>query len=99
MTPEGKVKKKITALLKELGVFYFMPIGGAYSASGVSDYICCVNGRFVAVEAKANDKAKPTALQNKFMDGVVGHKGNTFLVYDDSSLAHLRSMIILWQQK
>jgi hypothetical protein len=89
MTPEGKVKKKITALLKELGVFYFMPIGGAYSASGVSDYICCVNGKFVAIEAKS-ETGKPTALQNKFMDGVVGHKGNTFVVYGVKDIPELR---------
>ena len=52
-TPEAKVKAKIKAILKEHNVYYAMPIGTGYGNSGVPDFLCCVNGKFVAIEAKA----------------------------------------------
>lgn len=51
MTPEGKVKAAIKDWLKKQGAWYFMPImaGG----NGVPDFITCIGGKFVAIEAKA----------------------------------------------
>lgn len=63
-TPEAKVKAKIKAILKEHGVYYAMPIGTGYGNSGVPDFLCCVNGQFLAIEAKAG-KNQATALQLK----------------------------------
>jgi pantoate kinase len=63
-TPEAKVKAKIKAILKEHNVYYAMPIGSGYGNSGVPDFLCCVSGKFVAIEAKAG-KGEPTALQEK----------------------------------
>ncbi len=62
-TPEAKVKKKIRAILDEYGVYYAMPIGTGYGNSGVPDFLCCVNGCFLAIEAKAG-RGKTTALQD-----------------------------------
>lgn len=62
MTPEGKVKHKIKEILRSHDVWYFMPRGTALGTSGVPDFICCVNGRFLAIEAKA-EKGKLSALQ------------------------------------
>jgi Holliday junction resolvase len=61
-TPEGKVKAKIVAALKEEGVYYFYPATGGFGRSGVPDIVCCVAGKFLAIECKAG-KNKPTALQ------------------------------------
>lgn len=63
-TPEAKVKTKIKALLKEHGVYYAMPIGTGFGNSGVPDFLCCVAGQFLAIEAKAG-KNEATALQLK----------------------------------
>jgi len=63
-TPESKVKTKIKAILKEHGVYYAMPIGTGYGNAGVPDFLCCVKGRFLAIEAKAG-KGVTTALQVK----------------------------------
>ena len=63
-TPEAKVKAKIKAILKEHGVYYAMPIGTGYGNSGVPDFLCCVSGQFLAIEAKAG-KNQATALQLK----------------------------------
>ena len=42
-TPEGKVKTAIKSVLKDEGVYYFMPRGTLLGRRGVSDFICCVN--------------------------------------------------------
>ena len=63
-TPESKVKAAVVKLLKQNGVYYFFPATHGYGRSGVPDIICCVRGRFLAIECKANGN-KPTALQEK----------------------------------
>ena len=44
MTPEAKVKKKVVAVLKELGAYYFYPVTGGYGQSGVPDIVGCYQG-------------------------------------------------------
>lgn len=63
-TPEAKVKAKIKAILVANSVYYAMPIGSGYGNAGVPDFLCCVNGHFLAIEVKAG-KGKTTALQDK----------------------------------
>lgn len=56
-------KNKITPWLKKQNIYYFKPRGGAYSSQrGVPDYILCVGGCFIGMEAKT-DKGKLSALQ------------------------------------
>lgn len=66
-TPEGKVKAKIKALFKEHGVWFYMPVSRGFGMHGVPDFLCCVDGKFFAVEAKAGN-AKPTGLQTMQME-------------------------------
>jgi hypothetical protein len=82
-TPESKVKTKIKAILKEQGVYYAMPIGTGYGNTGVPDFICCVNGRFVAIEAKAG-KCQTTALQDKNLRDIAAANGVTFVIREDN---------------
>jgi hypothetical protein len=35
MTPEGKVKARLKAMLDKLGIYYFMPATGGYGRSGI----------------------------------------------------------------
>ena len=81
MTPEGRVKKEVRKVLDELGIFYYMPVGGMYGRSGVSDFICCVNGQFVSIETKAGTNA-PTKLQSKFISDVHAAGGCAFVIWD-----------------
>lgn len=85
-TPEAKVKAKIKAILKEHGVYYAMPIGTGYGNSGVPDFLCCVDGRFLAIEAKAKH-GKPTELQMKHMREINNAGGISILINDDSLAA------------
>ena len=53
MTPEAKVKKKVTEQLKKLGAYYFYPVTGGYGRSGVPDIVVCHRGNFFAFECKS----------------------------------------------
>lgn len=81
-TPEAKVKAKIKAILKEHGVYYAMPIGTGYGNSGVPDFLCCVSGRFLAIEAKAG-KGTTTALQEKNLREIEVAGGVTLVVKEE----------------
>lgn len=81
MTPEGKVKGKIKALLKKYGVYYAMPIGTGFGNSGVPDFLCCVGGKFLAIEAKAG-AGKTTALQEKNLREIKEAGGSTAVIYE-----------------
>ena len=81
-TPEAKVKAKIKAILKAHNVYYAMPIGTGYGSSGVPDFLCCVNGQFLAIEAKAG-KGKTTALQDKNLRNIEAAGGRALVVSDD----------------
>lgn len=92
-TPEAKVKDKIKAILKSHNVYYAMPIGTGYGNSGVPDFLCCVNGHFLAIEAKAG-KGTTTALQDKHL-GQIKVSGGTAAVINESTLDHLDQLIKL----
>jgi hypothetical protein len=61
-TPEGKVKAKIKALLKEYKAYYTMPVMTGMATNGTPDFSIGHAGRYLAIEAKAGDNA-PTELQ------------------------------------
>jgi len=82
-TPESKVKAKIKAILKANGVYYAMPIGTGYGNAGVPDFLCCFNGRFLAIEAKANG-GKTTALQDKNLRDIENAGGITCVLNEDN---------------
>jgi pantoate kinase len=81
-TPEAKVKEKIKKMLKEHGVYYAMPMGTGYGNSGVPDFLCCVNGKFLAIEAKAG-KGIPTALQEKNLRDIKVAGGIALVINED----------------
>jgi pantoate kinase len=82
-TPEAKVKAKIRAILKEHNIYYAMPIGTGYGNSGVPDFLCCMNGKFLAIEAKAG-KGKTTALQEKNLQQIKESNGLAFVINEDN---------------
>lgn len=85
-TPEGKVKAKIKKILKEHNIYYAMPMGTGYGNSGVPDFLCCLNGKFLAVEAKANGGI-PTALQHKHLDDIQKASGVWWVVNETNLIA------------
>lgn len=90
-TPEAKVKAKIKDILKTHNAYYVMPIGTGYGNSGAPDFICCVNGQFLAIEAKAGNN-KPTALQEKNIRDIRNAGGYAMVVNEDN-LEELETLI------
>jgi Holliday junction resolvase len=80
LTPEGRVKKQLRAVLDELGVYYFMPATGGYGRSGVPDIVGCARHQFFAIECKAKG-GKLTALQHREINKIIMEGGRAF-VYD-----------------
>ena len=83
-TPEGKVKDQIKKILKARGAVYCMPMGTGYGSAGVSDFIVCYKGYFIAIEAKAG-KGTTTALQDKWL-AEVSEAGGISLVINEGNI-------------
>jgi pantoate kinase len=96
-TPEAKVKDKIKKILKDNNIYYAMPIGSGYGNSGVPDFLCCIGGLFVAIEAKANG-GKPTALQEKNLREI-NQCGGIGVVIDETNIEWLKGVIKLAEKK
>ena len=83
-TPEKKVKEKIKQILKARGAVYCMPMGTGYGSAGVSDFIVCYKGYFIAIEAKAG-KGTTTALQDKWLNEV-SEAGGISLIINEGNI-------------
>lgn len=86
MTPEGKVKAKVSRRLKELGAecWRFMPVQTGYGLPAL-DYLNCIHGYFVAIETKVKGKhLTPRQAETKYAIEAAG--GTVFVVDDDESL-------------
>ena len=82
-TPEGKVKVAVVKLLNKYNAYYFSPATHGYGRSGVPDIVCCVKGKFVAIECKAG-KNTTTALQDREIDRIRTAMGYAMVVNEDN---------------
>lgn len=81
MTPESKVKLRVKKVLAEYGAYYAMPVTGGYGNSGVPDFLACYEGRFYAIECKANG-GKTTALQEKHLADIRAAGGISLVIHE-----------------
>lgn len=95
-TPEKKVKDQVVKTLKANGVYYFFPATYGMGRSGVPDIICCVDGRFLAIECKAGDN-KPTALQEREMSAITT-AGGSAIVVNEKNLHQVGQVIQLLKE-
>jgi Holliday junction resolvase len=92
ITPEGRVKAKVKALLNKHNIYHFMPATGGYGRSGIPDIIGCYNGYFFAIECKAGNN-KPTALQLRELDNIAKAGGDIFIV-NENNVHQLENFLI-----
>lgn len=86
-TPEGKVKAAVKRRLKELGVWWYCPVQNGMGVVGIPDFICCWQGRLVAIETKAPGKlANVSANQAKRIDEIRAAGGIAVVVDDVTQL-------------
>jgi hypothetical protein len=82
MTPESKLKLEVKAYLDGIGAYYFMPVQMGLGAATV-DFLCCVKGRFVAIETKIWPR-RATPRQMRCLTMVREAGGLAFVAYDIS---------------
>jgi hypothetical protein len=82
-TPEGKVKANVVKLLHKYNAYYFFPATHGYGRSGVPDIVCCVKGKFIAIECKAGTN-KTTALQDREINRIRTAEGHAMVVNEDN---------------
>lgn len=92
-TPEGKIKKKVVAVLKEHGLWYFFPANNGFGKAGIPDLIVIVRGQFMGIEVKADKTKKPTALQVKCGQEIQSAGGWWMVVCDEATLALMEQTI------
>jgi hypothetical protein len=71
--PESKLKDEVKAWLKSLNAYTYMPVPAGYGAQTL-DFLCCINGRFVGIETKAEGKV-PTPRQEACMRAIIAAGG------------------------
>ena len=77
---EKDITNKIMRYLKTVdNCFAWKEHGGIYSTAGIPDIICCLNGRFVALEVKTAT-GKLTKLQESTLQRIRNAKGQAFKV-------------------
>jgi Holliday junction resolvase len=83
MTPEGRIKVQIKRVLDELGIWYFMPAANGFGKVGIPDFICCWQGEFLAIEAKAPGKMGTLTPNQMRRIEEIRSAGGTAYVVDD----------------
>ena len=83
-TPEAKVKDKIKKILETHDIYYAMPHGAGFGNAGVPDFLCCMNGKFLAIEAKADLSSAVTALQLRQLNDIEESGGVSWIVHADN---------------
>jgi Holliday junction resolvase len=78
MTPEGKVKKEIRAVLDAAGCWHFSPQMNGYGRAGIPDIIACLNGQLLAIEVKS-DVGKLTPHQEREIEAIQRAGGVAFV--------------------
>lgn len=84
-TPEVKVKDKIKAIIKACNGYYCLPVMSGMNENGTPDFLVCIGGIFIAVEAKAGNNT-PTTLQ-KVRLREIRSKGGIAVVVNERGLA------------
>jgi len=91
-TPESKIKKRVIEILEsETGVYYFFPAANGFGRTAIPDIICCVRGKFLAIECKAGSLSA-TAIQQRELIRI-NSSGGTGIVINADSIDDLARII------
>ena len=91
MTPEGRIKRQINALLDRYGVYRFMPVQAGFGKPGL-DYHCVIKGKAFFIEAKAGKK-QPTPRQEHTIAEIQRAGGKCFVVNEFEGMDTLETWL------
>lgn len=85
-TPEGRVKDAVKKVLKQHGIWFYMPVAGPFARHGIPDFCCMAPGnKPFFVETKAPGKLKDTTANQDKIHSEIRSVGGTVLVIDSVS--------------
>lgn len=59
---EKQFQNEVVQFLKSHNIYHLKIWGGGFQKAGIPDLLCCIRGKFVALELKT-EKGTPTVLQ------------------------------------
>ena len=80
--PETKFREKVDAFLDSIWAWHESIQQKAIR--GTPDKLCCIHGKFVALELKASEKATITVLQRHKLKEIFENGGYAYLVYPEN---------------
>ncbi|MBY6918158.1 VRR-NUC domain-containing protein [Clostridium botulinum] len=87
--PAGYPKHKMT--IPQVG-WFFKHWAGPYSVAGIPDIICCIKGRFVGLEVKA-EGGHPSPLQLRTVD-LINESGGVALIVYPKNFPELKKILM-----
>ncbi len=93
MAKEADVKTNIRNMLAELGpaCWYFMPVPTGMGVQGVPDFVCCIHGVFVGIEAKFG-RGKQSDWQ-EIQEKRIGDAKGLYLLINEKNVATLPTVL------
>lgn len=91
MAQEKTFENKIKKFLESKGCYFVKHFGCAFTKAGVPDLLCCVNGKFVAIEVKA-ENGKTSELQDHNI-ATIKKAGGIAVVAKPSDFNDLKKLI------
>ena len=91
LTPETKVKRKVTVILNKYDAYFFFPASNGFGRAGIPDIIVCYCGQFIAIECKAG-KNITTALQRREL-GAIEDAGGYALVINETNIDQVEAVL------
>lgn len=79
---EKPYEDKIKKFIKSVGGWWVKFHGNAFTRDGVPDLLCCVNGKFLAIEVKGDD-GEPSELQLHEIEEIKKADGVALVSYPD----------------
>ena len=83
---EKQLENRMKKYLSNKNIYHFKVHGNGFMRSGIPDLICCINGRFVAIEIKRPDgKGKVSKVQEIEIDQIKRSNGTAVVMnnYDE----------------
>lgn len=80
MAQEKNFENKIKGYLKSINAYFIKTHGDRFSRIGTPDIIACINGKFVAIEVKA-ENGKPSELQKYHIQQINDAGGYGLMLY------------------
>ena len=91
MAQEKNFENKIKKFLESKGCYFVKHFGCAFTKAGVPDLLCCVNGRFLAIEVKA-ENGKVSDLQTYNIERIK-EAGGVAVIVKPSDFESLKRLI------